>query len=125
MEAGFEDTNAGKQAAVLITGNETMPFQIHGNRSYTKVSIARNAPAASGVYGLSNARQWLYVGASADIQNELLQLFQHPSSFLMQHSPSGFTYELSSAESRTERQNQLVSELGPIGNRKAADGPTG
>ena len=81
------------------------------------ISVGKNAPAASGVYGLSNARQWIYVGAAANIQAELLKLLQHPNAFLREHAPSGFTYELTSAEHRDARQNQLVFELEPIGNR--------
>ena len=118
MEAGFEDgePRPGKPAG-FRQDRETVPFQTHGNRSFTQVSIGRNAPAASGVYGLSNSREWLYVGATADIQRELLHHLQHPSAFLMNHSPSGFTFELSSSGSRVERQNQLVMELEPAGNQ--------
>jgi predicted GIY-YIG superfamily endonuclease len=82
-------------------------------------SIDKNVPAASGVYGLSNARQWIYVGETANIHAELCQHLQHPNTFLKGHSPSGFTYELSSEEHRAERWKQLVIELEPIGNRLA------
>ena len=95
-----------------------MPFENHGNRSFTQASIGRNAPAASGVYGISNSQQWLYVGETADIQGELLKHLSRPSAFLTAHNPSGFTYELSPAERRIVRQGQLVSELDPIGNSR-------
>lgn len=94
-----------------------MPFENHGSRSFTRISIGRNAPAASGVYGLSNALQWIYIGETANIQAELTKHLQDPSEFLRQYIPSGFTYELSAPEHRTERQNQLVFELEPVGNR--------
>jgi hypothetical protein len=81
------------------------------------ISIGNNAPAASGVYGLANAHQWIYVGETADIQAELLRHLENPHAFLREHPPSGFTYELSTAGQRIERQNQLVFELEPIGNR--------
>jgi hypothetical protein len=96
-----------------------MPFENHGSRSFTWVSVDRNAPAASGVYGLSNARQWIYVGVSANIQAELLNHLQFPDAFFKEYAPSGFTYELCPAERRVERQNQLVFELEPVGNRTA------
>ncbi len=95
-----------------------MPFENHGNRSFTAISVAKNAPRVSGVYGLADARQWIYVGEAADIQAELLRHLQTPHAFLREHPPSGFTYELSGAAQRIERQNQLVSELEPIGNRQ-------
>jgi hypothetical protein len=94
-----------------------VPFANHGNRSFTRVSIDKNGPAASGVYGLSNSNQWIYVGETADIHAELFKHLQHPNTFLRGHGPSGFTYELSPKEHRVERRNQLVSELEPIGNR--------
>ena len=96
-----------------------VPFENHGNRSFTQVSIGRNAPAASGVYGLSNAREWIYVGETDDIHGELLNHLRHPSALLRNHSPSGFTYELIARASRIARQHQLVCELGPVGNRQA------
>jgi hypothetical protein len=74
---------------------------------------------ASGVYGLSDASQWIYIGETANIQAMLLQHLQSPQGPLREHVPSGFTFELSPAEHRVERQHQLVTELGPIGNRAA------
>jgi len=94
-----------------------MPFGNHGNRSFTFTSIDRNAPAASGVYGISNARQWIYVGETDNIHDELLHHLHHPGACLRDHAPSGFTYELSSVERRIERRNRLVLELEPVGNR--------
>jgi hypothetical protein len=82
------------------------------------MSVNQNVPAASGVYGLSNARQWIYVGEAADIQAELFGHLQHPNTFLREHAPSGFTYELSSQQHRAGRRDQLVYELQPIGNRQ-------
>jgi hypothetical protein len=93
-----------------------MPFGNHGNRSFTASSIGNNAPRVSGVYGLADARQWIYVGETADIQGELLKHLQNPGAFLRKHPPSGFTFELSAAGQRIERQSQLISELEPIGN---------
>jgi len=87
------------------------------------VSIDKNAPAASGVYGLSNACQWIYVGATANIQAELIKHLQYPEAFAREHAPSGFTYELSSAAHRAGRQSRLVSELNPVGNRLAGQLP--
>jgi hypothetical protein len=95
-----------------------MPFEHHGNLAFTAISIGKNAPPASGVYGLSDARQWIYVGETADIQAELLRHLRNPHAFLREHPPAGFTFELSGAGHRTNRQNQLIFELEPIGNRR-------
>jgi hypothetical protein len=74
---------------------------------------------ASGVYGLSDAIQWIYIGETPNIQSVLLQHLQAPQGLLREHIPSGFTFELSPAEHRVERQHQLITELDPIGNRAA------
>ena len=95
-----------------------MPFENHWNRSFTALSIAKNAPPASGVYGLADACRWIYIGETADIQAELLRHVHNPPAFLREYSPSGFTYELSTAGHRIDRQNQLAFELEPIGNRR-------
>ena len=86
-------------------------------------SVNQNGPAASGVYGLSDASQWIYVGETANIHAELFKHLQHPNTFLRGHRPSGFTYELSAGQYRAERRNQLVIELDPIGNRLSAGLP--
>ncbi|MGB7761564.1 MAG: hypothetical protein WBL61_17160 [Bryobacteraceae bacterium] len=94
-----------------------MPFENHGNRPFTATSVDKNAPAASGVYGISNAREWIYVGESANIQAQLHRHLQHPNEILGEHTASGFTYEISAAEHRVDRQNQLIRELNPVSNR--------
>jgi hypothetical protein len=50
-----------------------MPFENHVDLSFTATSIAKNAPPASGVYGLADACRWIYIGGTADIQAELLR----------------------------------------------------
>ena len=95
-----------------------MTFGNHGNRSFTATSIDRNAPAASGVYGLADSRQWIYVGEAADIHAELRRILHNPSSQLGPHAPSGFTFELSDVSERAGRRNQLLAELNPVANRK-------
>jgi hypothetical protein len=39
-----------------------MPIEPFTPRSLTPASVRANAPAASGIYGLSNAREWVYIG---------------------------------------------------------------
>jgi hypothetical protein len=88
-----------------------MPFENHGDQSFTEISIAKNAPPAMGVYGLADACRWIYVGETADIQAELLRHVHSPPAFLREYPPSTFTYELSTAGHRIDRQNQLAFEL--------------
>jgi hypothetical protein len=102
-----------------------VPFENHGNRSFSRISIQKNAPAASGVYGLSNSRGWIYIGETDNIQAELLGYLDRPEFFPEGERPSGFTYELGSAEHRVQRRNQLVAELDPTGNRSAEEGAHG
>ena len=94
-----------------------MPFENHVDLSFTATSIAKNAPPQSGVYGLADACRWIHIGVTADIQAELLRHLDNPPAFLRQYPPSRFTYELSTAARRIDRQNQLVFEFEPIGDR--------
>ena len=97
-----------------------MPFSNHGNRAFTETSILRNAPAASGVYGLANSREWIYVGESADLQGRLLAHLRGDDPALAR-TPTGFTFELSLSDDRVARQNRLVLELEPVHNRYLSD----
>ena len=94
-----------------------MPFTQHGNRAFTAVSVHRNAPSESGIYGLSNAREWVYVGECDDLRERLLEHLRERDGFVRAQNPTGFTYELCAYADRIARQEQLVRELEPVCNR--------
>lgn len=94
-----------------------MPFSQIIPRPFTSDSVQMYAPAASGVYGISNAREWIYIGETADIQGALLAQIQDPSTAVNKHGPTGFVYEVCDQGRRPARQDRLVFEYGPACNR--------
>ena len=88
-----------------------MPFAECAARSFTVVSIQQNAPEFSGVYGLSNAREWLLVGESDNIRASLLEHDRETGTVLKNRMPTGFTFELCSLTERIARQEALVRAL--------------
>jgi hypothetical protein len=90
-----------------------MPLAECAARSFTVVSIQKNAPEFSGVYGLSNAREWLFVGESDNIRASLLEHYRESGTVLKNLAPTGFTFELCSSTERLIRQKTLVRELHP------------
>jgi hypothetical protein len=98
-----------------------MPFENHGNRSFTMNSIHKNAPAESGVYGLSNSRHWIFIGESDNLRLQLIAHLRNADGFGIGQRPTGFTFELCAPEHRVARQNLLVSELEPVGDWQAAE----
>jgi hypothetical protein len=95
-----------------------MPFEQFTPRSFTPVSVRANAPAASGIYGISNAREWIYIGESDNIQASLLRDLQKGDSVLLKRFPTGFVFELCNAGDRRARQDRLVLEYEPVCNRR-------
>ena len=96
-----------------------MPFEHLIPRPFLPGSIRTYAPAASGVYGISNARKWLYIGETDDICGALLNHFGDVASPLMLSRPAGFVFEVCDRLRRTIRQDRLVHEYGPTCNRPA------
>jgi len=94
-----------------------MPFDTHP-RSLTLSSIHANAPTVSGVYGISNAREWLYIGETNNIQEQLLGHLREVDTLLMGKQPTGFTFEICEPSERICRQNRLVLEYEPFCNRR-------
>ncbi len=94
-----------------------MPFDSPFPRSFIPVSVYEFAPQRSGVYGISNAQQWLYIGEAADIQTALLERLRDIGSELLTRKPTGFVFEECSAGERQHRQDQLVREYSPWCNR--------
>jgi hypothetical protein len=94
-----------------------MPFNQLIPRPFTSDGVQMYAPAASGVYGISNAREWIFIGETADIQGALLAHVQELHTSLMKRNPTGFVFEICDQARRPSRQDRLVVEYGPICNR--------
>ena len=94
-----------------------MPFEQCFPRPLTASAVHAYAPTLSGVYGISNAREWIYIGETDNIRGTLLTHLRERDTSLMQHQPTGFVYEVCDRAQRPARQNRLVVEYGPACNR--------
>ena len=94
-----------------------MSFSTCGARSFTAISVRKNAPECSGVYGLSNGREWLFVGEASNIQARLLEHLEERGTLLTNQRPTGFTFEECAPGERIPRQSALVRQLHPSCNR--------
>jgi hypothetical protein len=90
-----------------------MPFRNCFARTFKAAVVLREAPPYSGVYGLSNARGWLYVGEADNIRDRLLAHLEEPAAFGLHEAPAGFSFELASPSERIARQRQIILELDP------------
>jgi hypothetical protein len=97
-----------------------MPFNQFIPRPLTPVAVHAYAPTESGVYGISNAREWIYIGETDDIQNALLGHLQQLGTSLMKRQPTGFVYEVCDGVRRPARQDRLILEYEPTCNRHAS-----
>ena len=97
-----------------------MPFNQRIPRNFTPDAVQMYAPISSGVYGISNAREWIYIGQSDNIQSSLLTHLQDLDTSLMQREPTGFVFEVCDQAQRSSRQDRLVIEYGPACNRQPA-----
>lgn len=97
-----------------------MPFDQVFPRPFKPGSVQMYAPSTSGVYGISNAREWIYIGQSEDIQGALLAHLQELDTSLMNRQPTGFVFEVCDGAHRSMRQDRLVLEYEPTCNRHSA-----
>ncbi len=98
-----------------------MPFAHLLPRPFTQSAIRMYAPFVSGVYGISNAHEWIYIGEAGNIQDALLARLRDLRSSLMRHAPTGFVFEVSDRARRATRREQLIREYDPTCN--ASEGP--
>ncbi len=94
-----------------------MPFAQLPPRSFTASSVREHAPAQSGVYGISNAAEWIYIGEADDIQEALLGHLRELEPSLLRRQPTGFVFEVCDRAIRPARQDRLVLEYEPTCNR--------
>jgi hypothetical protein len=97
-----------------------VPFEGYGGFSFTPVSVSRNAPPTSGVYGLSNASEWIYVGVADNLQAALMGHLREIGTLLKSRGPKGFTFEICHPSQCSARQMRLVTELSPVCNKNGA-----
>lgn len=100
-----------------------MPFDQFIPRPLNLVSVRACAPAISGVYGISNAREWIYIGETDNLQATLLAHLQELDTPLMKRQPTGFVFEVCDHAGRPARQDRLVLEYEPSCNRHALGRP--
>jgi hypothetical protein len=97
-----------------------MPFHQFFPRPFLTGAIETIAPSASGVYGISNATEWIFIGESDDIRNSLLNHSQESNTALSRRNPTGFVFEVCDVAHRAARQDRLVGEYGPKCNRNSS-----
>lgn len=96
-----------------------MPFANSGY-PFSESGIAGYAPRGSGVYGIYNSGQWIYVGEAGDIE---ARLFEHlrrqsdQSACIHSYRPTHFAYESVEAARRVNREQALIRECKPVCNR--------
>ena len=97
-----------------------MPFHPVMPRSFSVGGIRAYAPATPGVYGVSNAREWIFIGQTHNIQGKLLEHLGDMDGQLQQRRPTGFVFEACDPWVMSLRQDRLIREYNPVCNRKAA-----
>ena len=95
-----------------------MSFVECAARSFTAVSIQKNAPDSSGVYGLSNGCEWIFIGETSNIRARLMEHLNEIDTVLARRGPTGFTYEVCLPDERITRQDALVRQFEPFCNRR-------
>lgn len=95
-----------------------MSFAECAARSFTAISVQKNAPECSGVYGLSNGLEWVFIGEAGNIQAQLMTHLREVGTVLTSRKPTGFTFEICSPAERPTRQARLVRDFQPFCNRR-------
>ena len=98
-----------------------MPFKEITPRPFTPEGVRTYALQAPGLYGISNAREWIYIGHAGNIQRALLDYFQDFGSALMKKQPQGFVFEVCDEAHWIARHDRLVLEYEPALNRQSFD----
>jgi hypothetical protein len=91
-----------------------MPFDRFMPYTFSLMSVQENAPALPGVYGLSNAREWILVGETDNIKATLIGHLQETHTPLLEREPTGFFHELCVSRNRVARQERLIQEYQPV-----------
>ena|SRR5437867_6522845 len=84
----------------------------------TRTSVLHNAPAQSGVFGLSSPGKWIYIGHSANIQRSLLNYLSGQMPYVLEWQPKHFSFEALPYQKRMQKHKELLLSHQPVCNRK-------
>ena len=91
-----------------------MPWQGTEKFAFGIFTVLQKSPAKSGVYALYSGEQWVYIGASRNIQVHLLTHLNGPDPCILQQGVTSFAYESVPAEALEARQKALIREFRPV-----------
>lgn len=83
-----------------------------------RTGVMKHAPEASGVYGLRQGDQWVYIGQCPNIRRALLRYLAGHMPYVLQSQPNLFVFELCAPQERVGRQRQLTQCYHPSCNKK-------
>ena len=113
-----------KRTATVIDKEElglTLSWRPEGRcNSFTRQSILANAPPSSGVYGLVNFDRQIFIGESDNIREALLRHESETDFKSHGLKPTGFTFELCSAELRKLWAAELIARFQPLLQKEVA-----
>jgi excinuclease UvrABC nuclease subunit len=96
-----------------------MPFNSATGFTFSESGIATYAPRESGVYGIYNSGEWIYIGEAKDMEARLYEHFRkqsEQSARIWRRNPTLYIFERCDAATRTAREGQLIRELRPTCN---------
>ena len=86
------------------------------NESYFELTadeVAR-APDDSGIVGLKNLGEWVYIASSNSIRRALKDFLEGSMPWISQQHPVQFSYELAEGRQRAFRCSELTAEYRPV-----------
>lgn len=97
-----------------------MPFANQSRYSFSENGIATYAPRNSGVYGIYNSSEWIYVGEAGDMEASLyehLRSKSNQSACILRRKPTHYVFDNCDEKTRLTREKVLIQELDPCCNR--------
>ena len=86
-----------------------MPWQSGHYYLFSKLFIRAVVPSESGVFGLYNSHEHVFIAEADNLRKTLLRLHTDMARFGFD-LPTGFTFEISPSELRRTRLKQLLTE---------------
>jgi len=97
-----------------------MPFSSTTGFAFSEFGIASYAPRESGVYGIYNSKEWIYIGEAKDIEARLyehIRLQSDQGIRISRRNPTHFIFERCDYLTRISREAELIRQLDPTCNR--------
>jgi excinuclease UvrABC nuclease subunit len=106
----------------MLSKEVTMSLSEQDPRWFSEAGISSIKAGQTGVYGIYNSSEWIYIGQAEDLRDRLLEHVRgksDQSSCMLKHNPTSWVGQIVDKSQLDSLESSLIAEYSPACNKTA------